>query len=157
MRTLAVICVWFMVASALGQGPVPTCDDAGARGVPLFSRDTPDCGGGPATGEAAFHRRHEVQAFPAQSFRCNSGPQSEYPNNFNPGATRAHSAQWKRIDDFPFSTRQELLLQAEQAGVASRFERRFLDGLGLDDEAELLTRLETAAVLARRGVVTRGH
>lgn len=54
------------------------------------------------------------------------------------------------------STRQELLLQAEQAGVASRFERRFLDGLGLDDENELLVRLQTAAVLAKRGVKV-GH
>ena len=40
------------------------------------------------------------------------------------------------------STRQQLLLDAEEAGVASRFDQRFLDGLGLDDENELLLRLE---------------
>ena len=40
------------------------------------------------------------------------------------------------------STRQQLLLDAEDAGVASRFDQRFLNGLGLDDENELLLRLE---------------
>lgn len=39
------------------------------------------------------------------------------------------------------SNRQLLLLQAERAGVASRFEARFLNGLSLSDELELLRRL----------------
>ena len=37
--------------------------------------------------------------------------------------------------------RASLLLQAERLGVASRFERRFQDGLSLGDEQELIRRI----------------
>lgn len=37
--------------------------------------------------------------------------------------------------------RASLLLQAERLGVASRFERRFQDGLSLADEQELIKRI----------------
>lgn len=46
-------------------------------------------------------------------------------------------------------TRQELLLEAERRGVASRFEPRFRDGLQFDDEVELRRRLLRVGVTVR--------
>lgn len=46
-------------------------------------------------------------------------------------------------------SRQELLLEAERRGVASRFEPRFRDGLQFDDEVELRRRLLRVGVTVR--------